>query len=71
LRYAKVVAKQINAVVRSIPRFPRAGRIVPEYNNPNIRERFYKSYRIIYKINDEIIEIVNIVHSARLLSNLE
>ena len=30
--------------------FPKSGRLVPEYQNPNIREVGHSSYRIIYEI---------------------
>jgi plasmid stabilization system protein ParE len=53
-------------IVESIPSFPFVGRKVPELNIENIRERLYKSYRIVYRIKPASIEIVAIVHSARL-----
>lgn len=37
-------------------------------NDDNIREIVYKSYRIIYKIDSNIILILRVWHSARLLS---
>lgn len=47
---------------------PKAGRIVPEFENELIRELIEGSYRIIYKINSITeIGIVRVHHSARLL----
>jgi plasmid stabilization system protein ParE len=46
--YARLFAKKINLIVKTIPQFPKAGRIVPEYKNENLRERIYQNYRIIY-----------------------
>jgi len=63
-RFANSVVREIVELVERIPQFPHAGRIVPEYQNPAIRERIYKSYRIIYRIH-HVVEIANIVHSAR------
>ena len=68
-RFASSVVREIVELAESIPQFPLAGRIVPEYQNPNLRERIYKSYRIIYRIS-EVIEIANIIHSARDLTKL-
>lgn len=67
--YASLFAKRIVDITENIPAFPRAGRIVPEYNDANLRERLYKSYRIVYRINPSFIEIVAVVHCARLLKN--
>lgn len=50
-----------------IPTFPKAGRVVPEYNQENIRERIFQNYRIVYRLKPEMIEIVAVVHSVRLL----
>jgi toxin ParE1/3/4 len=47
--------------------FPEAGRIVPEFGDPSIREIIRKPCRIVYRIKQEkgIIEIVRIWHAAR------
>lgn len=38
--YAALFAKKVNAIIKSIPQFPKAGRIVPEYEkDENLRER--------------------------------
>jgi len=44
--YATLFAKK-NAAVKSILQFPKAGRIVPEYGDENIREKIYENYRIV------------------------
>ena len=67
-RYARMVVRDIVAMVKSMRRFPLAGRIVPEYNRIEIRERIYKSYRIIYHLQDDDIEIIAVHHSARILN---
>jgi plasmid stabilization system protein ParE len=30
---------------------PEAGRVVPEYRNPKLREIIYRPYRIVYRLN--------------------
>ncbi|MFO0755860.1 MAG: type II toxin-antitoxin system RelE/ParE family toxin [Byssovorax sp.] len=37
---------------------PKAGRIVPEYGEANIREVFLRTYRIIYRIDEDEHRIV-------------
>jgi plasmid stabilization system protein ParE len=58
-------AKRIAALVKTIPRFPKAGRIVPEYGDENLREKIYENYRIVYRITPGWIEIAAVCHGAR------
>lgn len=66
-QYACVVAQRIIDVVEAIPSHPLAGSIVPEFGIDELRERFLHSYRIIYRIRDEQIDLVTICHGSRLL----
>lgn len=67
--YATLFAKKIIAIIKNIPQFPKAGRIVPEYRDENLREKIYENYRIVYRIRGDIIEIVGICHGAKPLDN--
>ena len=69
--YAKLFAQRIVALVETIAEFPMAGRIVPEYQRDDLRERIFQNYRIVYRVKPEMVEIVAIVHGARLLPELE
>ena len=51
-----------------IAAFPRSGRMVPEYEAPDIREVIERPYRIIYRIKTDQIDILAVVHGAQLLS---
>nr|WP_017851480.1 type II toxin-antitoxin system RelE/ParE family toxin [Leptospira interrogans] len=69
--YALNVINRIIETVENIPSFPLMGRVVPEFNIENLRERISGNYRIVYRVNKfHNIEIVTIHHSARLLHNL-
>ena len=46
---------------------PRSGRTVPEIGNPDIRELIYRGYRIVYRLNDDRIEILTVFEGHRLL----
>ena len=46
------------------------GRIVPEIDEKEIRERFVYSYRLVYRIQNSTITIVAIIHGKRLLENV-
>ena len=58
--------KIINYAERA-SQFPKSGRIVPEFDDDMLREFIFYSYRIIYRIkeNVKLIEIVRVWHSAR------
>lgn len=68
--YATLFAKKVNAIIKAIPQFPKAGRIVPEYGDENLREKIYENYRIVYRLKGEHVEIVSICHGARPLENI-
>jgi plasmid stabilization system protein ParE len=46
--------------------FPQLGRMVERYNRPNIRELIEPPYRIIYRIQKNEIQIIDVFHSAQL-----
>jgi toxin ParE1/3/4 len=70
-QYAAIFAQQVLQLVRALPSFPKAGRIVPEYNNPQLREKIHGNYRLVYRVKEQasLIEIVAICHSARLIQD--
>lgn len=68
--YAALFAKKVNIIVKTIPQFPKAGRIVPEYRDENLREKIYENYRIVYRLKGEHVEIVAICHGARPLDSI-
>jgi toxin ParE1/3/4 len=47
--------------------FPQLGRVVPEFENLLILEIVVRSYRVVYRINEENqrIEVVRFWHAAR------
>ena len=46
---------------------PRIGRIVPEIERDTIREIIHGNYRIIYRIELEVVSILTIRHGKQLL----
>ena len=50
-----------------IATFPESGRMVPEYEAPDIREVIESPYRIIYRIKVDQIDVLAVVHGAQLL----
>ncbi len=63
--YARSVAQKIVASTRKLGSFPLSGRVVPEFNQENIREVFAYSYRVIYRVEGETVTIAAVVHGRR------
>jgi len=55
---------------RSLRQFAKRGRVVPEENDPNIRELFVQNYRLIYRIHGDAVEVIHFIHGARDLVTL-
>lgn len=55
-----------------LTRFPRIGRIVPEFRRNDLREIIWRSYRIIYRLSEKEsrIEVVRFWHGARGFPNV-
>jgi plasmid stabilization system protein ParE len=47
--------------------FPESGWIVEEVQGPMLRETVVGSHRIIYRFQDNIVKIINVIHGARIL----
>ena len=65
--YASAVVKKILDTANSLDSFPYIGPIVPELDEPEFRERSVYSYRLIYRVLDEKVLIVAVIHGRRLL----
>ncbi len=63
--YADIFTAKLVKSTDNLINFPRMGRIVPEFNIETIREIIVSPYRIIYKIGDNSIEIVTVIHGSR------
>jgi toxin ParE1/3/4 len=52
---------------RTLATFPEIGRKVPEFDDANIREIIFKSYRIVYRVQQEkrAVEVSRFWHGAR------
>ena len=53
--------------VNMLEKFPELGRVVPERNQPNIREIVVKNYRLVYRVHqtEKLLEILRVWHGAR------
>ena len=63
--YAKRTVDRITRRSQQIKDFPLSGRKVPEYNMDQIQESIEGSYRIIYHIKPDQIDVLAVIHGAR------
>lgn len=69
--YASSFVERIILVVEKLANFPRLGRVVPEAEKETLRELLYHNYRIIYRINGELIEIIAVIQGRRDLGSFK
>jgi toxin ParE1/3/4 len=63
--YYQKVAKDIVEKSEVLDSFSEMGRVVPEINDPHIREIFIYCYRLIYQISSKKIQVLALIHSKR------
>lgn len=50
-QYAWLTVRGILAAAGRLREFPEIGRMVPEFNRPDVRELIWRSYRIVYQFS--------------------
>lgn len=66
---AESMARRIRRDAGRLAQHPQMGRVIPEYDNPSIRELIVTPYRVIYRFDAgaNVVYIVGIIHGSRLL----
>lgn len=62
--YALRTVDRITRRSKQIAAFPLSGRKVPEYDLEQIREVFCVSYRVIYYIKPDQIDVIAVIHGS-------
>jgi toxin ParE1/3/4 len=62
-----LVVQRIVAAIELLNTSPRMGRVVPELADRELREVIVGAYRVLYRHRQGAIEVVTILHGARLL----
>ncbi|BCU13540.1 MULTISPECIES: type II toxin-antitoxin system RelE/ParE family toxin [Microcystis] len=68
-QYAQRLVERLTRRSEQIANFPFSGRLVPEFETEQIREVIEGSYRIIYYIKPEQIDVIAVLHAARNIEN--
>ena len=63
--FAHRFTERIIDTISPLPQFPEIGRVVPEAEDKNIRELLFQNYRIIYRVEQERILILAVIHGGR------
>ena len=62
--YARRMVDRLTRRSQQIGQFPFSGRKVPEYDIEPIREVIETSYRIIYHVKSDQIDVLAVIHGA-------
>jgi addiction module RelE/StbE family toxin len=65
LTYASSTAHRIITASERLQQHPESGRVVPEYDEPTIRELIVGNYRLVYRVTPDEIAVLAIVHGSR------
>ncbi|HKP35408.1 MAG TPA: type II toxin-antitoxin system RelE/ParE family toxin [Pyrinomonadaceae bacterium] len=71
MTHASAVVAKIIRTTRLLKQSPFAGRIVPEFEEESLRERFAYSYRIIYRVQEKTVVVAAVIHGKRNLEMVE
>ena len=64
---AQLWIERLVSKARQAARHPLAGRVVPEWRDPAIREVFLRTYRIVYEVQAKRIIVLTIFEGHRLI----
>lgn len=64
---ARRLANSLRAAVKKLARFPRMGRVVPEFADETIREIIVGNDRVVYRIGSKTIDVFTVFEGHRLM----
>ena len=68
--YASAVVQKMLAAAANLAEFPLIGKAVPEWSDKTIRELLVYTYRLIYRIDNDSVLVLAVIHGARLLPDV-
>jgi plasmid stabilization system protein ParE len=63
--YAQAVVDRIVRKTQMLEHQAYLGAEVPEYKDESLRELFEHPYRILYRVHDDRVQVVAVIHSSR------
>jgi len=64
-RRAALFVERLLKSVERLESFPQSGRVVPEIGDELRREVIFGSFRVMYRIEGDVVWITGVVHSAK------
>ncbi len=68
--YAAAFACEARDASRSLSQFSNRGRVVPEFEDPSVREIFVRNHRLVYRVSKDTVYVLAFIHGARDLKAL-
>ncbi len=65
--YAKRVVDKLTRRSEQLIAHPYLGRIVPKYDDPQLRELIVFPYRLVYRLKSDRIDVIAVFHGAQQL----
>jgi plasmid stabilization system protein ParE len=62
------LVREILACLDQLAEFPESGRVVPEFDQPWLRELVRPPFRVVYRLNGERVRVVRVWRSERLMA---
>ena len=69
--YAELTVQRIIAAVERLRVFPDSGRMVPERQEPDLREVIVGNYRVVYRRKGDLVEIATVFRGSRQFPEIE
>lgn len=64
------VVREILASLDQLAEFPESGRVVPEFDQPWLRELIRSPFRIVYRLEPERVRVVRVWRTERMMADL-
>ena len=65
--YAERMVDRLISRSEQLEAFPYSGRRVPEYDRDDVRELIERPYRLVYRVREDRLDVLAVVHGRRLL----
>ncbi len=62
--------RRIRGQARSLDELSNRGRVVPEFEDPPVRELLVGNYRLLYEVHEKTVAVLGLIHGARDLGAL-
>ena len=64
-RYASAFVREVRAAALTPRKLAYRGPMIPELNDPTIRELFVRNHRLTYKVEERRVVLLGLMHGAR------